>query len=82
MLSRQLFRRAALLSTYASTSSRLAAFSTAQDPSLGKPGLFVFGRRTSRVEKVYFILEELGLPYSTVQFESPPPKWYADVRIG
>lgn len=46
----------------------------------GNPNaLIVYGRRTSRVEKVYYTLEELGKSYIKCEFPSPPPEWYRTV---
>lgn len=40
----------------------------------------VYGRRTTRVEKVLFILEELNVSYERVHFLSPPPAYFDQVN--
>ena len=45
-----------------------------------KETIVVYGRPTTRVEKVLFMLEELCLPYTRVHFESPPPAYIVDIN--
>jgi glutathione S-transferase len=40
----------------------------------------VYGRPTTRVEKVMYILEELNVPYERVHFISPPPDYFEDIN--
>jgi len=40
----------------------------------------VYGRPTTRVEKVLYILEELNVPYTRVHFVSPPPAYFSEIN--
>lgn len=67
-------------------SSVKRAFSTAtnvlKDPfPLGKlDRVIVYGRPTSRVQKVTFLLEEMQVPYERVDLPSPPPEYLKEIN--